>query len=507
MFMRKSEVKYGALLSYFLIFANAVYGILVSPFILRTIGAGELGVYETIGALAASISVLEFGIGSTMQRYIANMVAKKQNREIENFSAMGLIQTGVLSVVIALVGFGLYFTLEPAYGESFTVIELVRAKEIYVLFMIQVILHMVENFFFGILAGYNRFTFSNSLKLVALILRIALCYIFLPIFPNAATLVCATLVMEIVLIVVEVFYLKKKLHHRSRLYHWDHSLFRESFVYTLLMFAQTVIVQFNGHVDSWVIAAYMGSVAVAIYSFAIKIYNMYQQCAMSISGVLLPTVTNRLLENADARDMEDMVIKYGRMQWSFLSALFMGLICLGKEFFSVWLSDELGAATRDCWILCLILVIPMTLPLVTNVCLTILRAKNLMHFRTVSLGYSLIANALMTLIGTYFWGYWAAAIGTALSTLIGSVISMNIYYHRKLGMNMLRVYGCILRRITLCPLVAAIPCVILNRFWYGTWLAFVGKTACFMLIFLPMLWLYGLTTEERKIFIRRRVKE
>lgn len=501
--MGKSEVKFGALLSYLLIFVNAVYGMIVSPFILRTIGAGELGVYETIGAMAASIAVLEFGIGSTMQRYIANMVAKKQTREIENFSAMGLIQTGILAVAVSVVGFFMYFTLEPAYKNSFTVAELSRAKEIYVLFILQVILHMVENFLFGILAGYNRFTFSNSLKLGALVLRIALCFVFLPIFPNARTLVLATLVMEVVLIFMEVLYLKGKIHHKTKLYSWDHKIFRESFVYTLLMFAQTIIVQFNGRVDTWVIGAYMGTISVTIYSFAIKIYQMYQQCAMSISGVLLPTVTNRLLEDADSKSMEDMVIKYGRMQWSFLSALLMGLICLGDEFFSVWLSESLGASSRDCWILCLILVIPMTLPLVTNVCLTILRAKNLMRFRTLSLGYSLIANALMTLIGTYFWGYWAAAIGTSLSTIIGSVISMNIYYHKKLGMNMSRVYGGILRRITLCPLVAGIPCLVLNHYWSGTWLAFLTKMGCFLVVFLPTLWFYGFTEDERNVFIRR----
>ena len=505
--MGKNEVKFGALLSYLLIFANAVYGMVISPFILRTIGVGEMGVYETIGALASSIAVLEFGIGSTMQRYIANMVARKQKKEIENFSAMGLIQTGILAIAISVVGFFLYFALDPAYGNSFTAAELSRAKEIYVLFILQIILHMVENFFFGVLAGYNRFTFSNSLKLVALILRIVLCCVFLPIFPNAITLVAATLIMEIVLISAELFYLKAKLRHKSKLHFWDRAIFKESFVYTLLMFAQTIIVQFNGHVDSWVIGAYLGTASVAIYSFAIKIYNMYQQCAMSISGVLLPTVTNRLLENADPRAMEDLVIKYGRMQWSFLSALLMGLICLGEEFFSVWLSKSFGAATRDCWILCLILVIPMTLPLVTNVCLTILRAKNLMRFRTFSLGYSLIANAAMTLVGTYFWGYWAAAIGTSLSTLIGSVISMNIYYQRKLGMNMFRVYKGILSRITLCPLIASVPCFVLNYLWGGTWLAFITKVICFLIIFLPLLWFFGFSKEERRVFIRRRTKK
>lgn len=496
--MRKSEVKWGALLSYVLIFVNAIYGMVVSPFILKTIGAGELGVYETIGALTASISVLEFGIGSTMQRYIANMVARKQQKEIENFSAMGLIQTSVLATLVGIVGFCLYFALEPVYGNSFTTGELTRAKEIFILFILQLILHMIENFFFGVLAGYNRFAFSNSLKLGALILRILLCYVCLPIFPNARTLVFATLVMEVVLIAGELLYLKGRIHHRSHLYKWDGTLFRESFVYTLLMFAQTIIVQFNGHVDSWVIGAYIGTVAVTIYSFAIKIYNMYQQCAMSISGVLLPTVTNQLLQEDNPRAMEDMVIKYGRVQWSFLSALLMGLICLGEEFFHVWLADSLGAATRDCWILCLILVVPMTWPLITNVCLTILRAKNLMRFRTLSLGYSLIANAILTLVGTYFWGYWAAAIGTALSTIIGSIISMNIYYHKKLGMNMGRVYKGILHRISFCAVAASVPCFIMNLFWSGAWLSFLIKMCCFVVVFIPLLWFYGLSKEERQ---------
>lgn len=501
--MARNEVKNGAILSYVLIFVNAVYGMVVAPFILRTMGRSEYGVYETIGAMAASISVLEFGIGSTMQRYIAQMVARKKQREIENYSAMGMIQTVILALAMVVVGFCLYFTLEPVYGNSFTDAELLRAKEIYVLFIVQIILHVFESYFFGVLAGYNRFTFSNGLKLGALGLRILLCFVLLPLFPNALTLVATTVLMELVLIGTELFYLKKVLGHRCHLYSWDRELFRESFVYTLLMFAQTVIVQLNGHVDSWVIGAYIGTAAVTVYSFAIKIYNMYQQCAMSISGVLLPTVTKQLIEDASPRTMEDLVVKYGRIQWSFLAALLAGILCLGQEFFSLWLEHSLGSSAQDCWRLCLILIIPMTLPLVTNVCLTILRAKNMMRFRTISLGYAVVINALLTLIGTYYWGYWAAAAGTALSTLIGSVISMNIYYHKKLQMNMTRVYLGILRRITLCPLVAAVPCLVLNRFWSGSWVAFVVKGCVFLVVYLPLLWCYGFTQEERRSFRRR----
>ena len=63
--MAKSEVKYGALLSYVLIIINSLYGLVITPYILSTIGESEYGVYKTIGALTASISVLELGIGGT----------------------------------------------------------------------------------------------------------------------------------------------------------------------------------------------------------------------------------------------------------------------------------------------------------------------------------------------------------------------------------------------------------------------------------------------------------
>ena len=86
--MKINQVKYGALLSYVLIVVNSIYGLVIAPYILSQIGSSEYGVYKTIGALTATVAVLELGIGSMMQRYIARFNAEKDKKNLSNFSAI-----------------------------------------------------------------------------------------------------------------------------------------------------------------------------------------------------------------------------------------------------------------------------------------------------------------------------------------------------------------------------------------------------------------------------------
>ncbi|MBR6826483.1 MAG: oligosaccharide flippase family protein [Oscillospiraceae bacterium] len=498
--MKRSEVKYGALLSYVLIFANTFYGLVVSPYLLGTLGKSEYGVYKTIAGMTAMVSVLEMGIGSTMQRFIAKMNAEGRRNESENFSAMGLIQVFVLVPAMGIVGLVLYPGLESAFT-AFTPQEIVRAKELFALMVLHVVLHMFENFYFGIIAGYNRFVFNNSLKLGMLVLRIVLYYVCLPLFPNSITIVAITLGLEILVILVEIFFIRYGLGHRIRLRKWNNRLFRDSFFYTILLFIQSIVIQFNGNVDSVLIGSIMGTAAVSLYSFALQIFNMYETCATSISGVLLPTVTKKMVGGADSNELEKMVIKYGRAQWMFLGGVLFALLVCGKEFFRLWLGKRLGITAEHCWLLCLILTVPVTFPLITNTCLTILKARNALGFRTICLGCSAVVNVILTYFGTKIWGYWAAAAGTAVSTLCGSVIVMSIYYQKKLGLRMLIIAKEIFHGITPCLLLAAIPCAVLNFFLWGSWISFVVKVILFVLVYGVCLIGFGLNRSERSAIL------
>lgn len=492
--MSKNEVRNGAILSYIIIFVNTVFGLVIAPYLLSTIGNSEYGVYKTIGSMTASLSVLELGMGGTLQRYIAKFNALKEKEKSYNFSAMALIQACVLIAAVLVVGFVLYFSLTPTYEASFTSKELLRAQQIYVLQVIFVALHIVENVLNGIISGYNRFVFANGIKLSSLLLKILLYFVVLPIFKNSLTIVAISLFLEVLIIITNYIYVSKFIGHKIHLYRWDMPLFKESFVYTFLLFIQSLIIQFNGNIDNIVIGAVLGTSAVTVYSFAIQIFSMYETCATSISGVVLPTVTNQIHSGATPKDLENTVEKFGRAQWMFLGAALFGFMVCGKEFFYVWL----GKGFEDCWYLAMILMVPVTFPLVVNVCLAILKAKNMLKFRTVSLAYSVVINAILTIIGTRYFGYWAAAIGTAASTIVGSIISMNIFYWKKLNINILKLYFRIFGRITPCLCISALIVILINRFIYGTWVSFILKVVVFIIMYAATMLLFGLSKEEKQ---------
>lgn len=499
--MKTNQVKWGALLSYVLIVVNTVYGMVISPFILSTIGTSEYGVYKSIGALSATVAVLELGIGPMLQRYVAQFIAQKREKDLSNISAMGLIQAGALSGIMLVVGLVLFLGIDKAYGGTFTAVEMTRAKQLFLLQLAYIVLHVIENALFGVISGYNRFIFTNSMKLLSIVVRAFLFVLLLPVFQNALVLVTVSVTIEFLIIGLELIYLYGKLKHRIHLYYWDKPLFKETFGYMMLLFVQSIIIQFNGNLDNIVIGAMLGTASVTVYSFAIQIFNMFETCATSISGVILPTVTKQIYEGATSKDLEQTVVRFGRIQWMVLGAVLAGFICCGKEFFSLWL----GTGFEDCWYLSLILMIPVTFPLIVNVCLAILKVKNLLKFRTVSLAYSAVINVILTVIGTRYWGYWAAAAGTAIATVVGSVVSMNIYYRRKLGIHILKVYLKVFEKITPCIFLAMVPCVILDRYLFGTWLALGVKVISFLVVYGIGLIFFGLSNAEKKqLFGRKR---
>ena len=403
-----NQVKYGAVISYILIFLNAIYGLVVTKFILGCIGNSEYGVYQSMAAFTASISILDLGIGSTVQRYVSKFKVENNQTDAENIVAMGIIETTAIAALICIIACALFASLGALYGAKFTEVELYRAKQIFPVLAILVVAHMYENVLYGAITGHNKFVFCNSFKCAAVLVKAIIYYVILPIYSNAFTLVVVLLGLEVVQLITFSLYLKRGLSFRIYLHSFDLGLLKESAKYSLILFIQTLIIQFNGNVDNVVIGALVGAEAVTVYSFAIQMFSMYEQLSTAISGVVLPTVTSELHDDPDPAHLEGLVIKFGRIQFIILGAALAGFFVCGKEFFMLWL----GKGFEDCWYLALILMVPVTFPLIVNVCLSILKAKNMLGFRTISMAYSFVFNAVFTIFGVKYYGYYMAAIGT-----------------------------------------------------------------------------------------------
>ena len=107
------------------------------------------------------------------------------------------------------------------------------------------------------------------------------------------------------------------------------------------------------------------------------------------------------------------------------------------------------------------------------------------------------------------FGYYAAAIGTGLSFLVGSVLIMNIYYFKKFKYNMFLVYLQIFDRTWICILISGLGTYVFSRYINISWIGFIAEVGLFCILYFGLLLLYGLNNnEKRQIFaIIRRIRK
>lgn len=495
--MARNEVKCGAALSYALIIINALYGLLITPFIISSVGEVEYGVYKTISSLSASLMVLDLGLGGTVMRYIAKYKTEDKHDKIESFLSMvfaeGLVLIGVIVVVCGV----LYSLLPVIYANGLSHEELALAKRLFLVLALNLLLHIFENLLGGVISGNNHFTFGNGMKLMRIILRVLFTYLFLMLFQSALVLVLIDLSLTVVLVIAEYIYIRCVLHTRIRLrFHgWDKAVFGESFRYTLLLFLTSLVAQVNNNLDNVVIGSIQGPSFVTVYSMGLLIFGMFEHLSTAISSVMLPTVTKVLAQENGLQKVQRNIIQAGRVQFALLGAALVGFVVIGQDFVRLWL----GEGYEDVYIITLILMIPSILELCVNVCLSVLRAKNILEFRTMVIFCSTVLNAVVTIVGVRYYGYIAAAFGTALSFIIGSLIVMNIYYCKKFSLPMLQIYRKIFRGTWLCLLMSGAAVFASSRFMPGDgWWTFLLNVGVFCVVYVGTMLLFGLNKQEKQ---------
>ena len=490
----QNQVKWGMVLSYFLIILNTLYGLLITPYMITCLGEVEYGVYKTVASLTSALMVLDLGIGGTVMRYVAKYRADDEQDKISNFVAMNLIQAVVLCGVIAVVASVVYQTIQPVYGDTFTQLQIRKAQKLFVILVVNMLLHVFENVINGVITGYNRFFFGNGIKVIRLLLRAMLIVVILRVHANAVVLVLIDLTITLLFLLIELVYMRMSLRVAVKLVKWEKSVFWESGKYTGLMFLTSIASQVNGNLDNVMIGAISGPDLVTIYSMGLLIFGMYMNLSTAASGVLLPTVSN-LLSKENARDeITNLIIRTGRIQFMIMGAAAVGFICMGKDFIFLWL----GNGFEDVYWITLILIIPATLELCVNTCLAVLRAQNRLGFRTMVLFGATILNAVITYYAVRYWSYIGAAFGTAASFIFGSVIVMNIYFTQKIGLPMISIYREIFRRTWLCLLAAGCALWTFVHFFEGGVLMFVAGVVVFAIVYGVAMLVYGFSAAEKQ---------
>lgn len=422
-----NQVKAGAILNYVIIALNTLVGLAYTPYMLRCLGQNEYGLYSLVSSVIAYLTILDFGFGNAIIRYTAKFRAESKTQEQWEMFGMFLIVYSIIGVIAFGGGLGLYFNIDALFDKTMTESDLSQARPMMLLLIFNLAVTFPLSIFGSIISAYENFVFQRVVNILRILISTCVLIFVLAIGYKAVALVVVQSIFNLLTLVINLAYCKYRLKIKIVFGKINWNFIKEISIYSFWIFLNTIMDKIYWGTGQFVLGAISGTIAVAIFSVAIMLQQMYLQFSTAIASVLLPKITAMVANKTHYKEISDLFIKTGRLQSIIMLFILSGFIVFGKGFIMIWA----GKDYIESYGIALIFFISLFVPLIQNTGITILQARNQMKFRSllyliislISLCFQIYLSRRMGALGC------AIAIGSAL--IFGQGFIMNLYYYFK----------------------------------------------------------------------------
>ena len=498
--MPVNQLKAGVVLNYVVIILNTVVGLLYTPYMLRMMGQSEYGLYSLVASVIAYLTVLDLGFGNAIVRYTAKFRAEKKTEEQYEMFGMFFLLYLVIGIIAFGIGLGLYFNVGTLFGDTMTAVELDRARIMMLLLVANLAFTFPMSIWGSIIQAYEDFVFQKSLNIFRIILNTAVMICLLHFGYKAVAMVVVQTIFNVLTLVVNFIYCRRKLnihiYFRFKHFHWG--FLKEVAIYSFWIFLNAIMDRVYWSTGQFVLGAMVGTAAVAVFAIAIQLEGMYMQFSTAISSVFLPKVTAMVATNRSRKEISDLFIRTGRMQYIVLAYILSGFIIFGRQFIELWA----GAGYSDAYIISLLFFIPLTVPLIQNLGITILQARNEMKFRSVLYIIIALVSLAMQIVLTRFFGGIGCAMGVSGALVVGQILIMNVYYRRRQDLD-IKTFWKEISKMSIIPIVLIFSSMLVIRHFFAldSWGKLILGIAAFSLVYIPLFFRFSMTDDERNLFI------
>lgn len=491
-----NQLKAGAALNYVVILLNIAVGLLYTPYMLRMMGQSEYGLYSLVASVIAYLTVLDLGLGNAVVRYTAKYRAEGKTKEQYEMFGMFIILYSIISVVALAGGIGLYLNVDTMFGDTMTEIELTKARIMMLILVFNLVFTFPMSIFGSIMIAYERFIFPKVINLIRILLNTVIMIALLEMGYKAIAMVILQTVFNILTLIINFLYCKYKLQIKIMFARFQWGFLREVALYSFWILLNVIMDKVYWSTGQFILGVVSGTAAIAVFAVAIQLQSMYMHFSTAISSVFLPKVTGMVTIRNSNKEISDLFIKTGRIQNIVMAMILFGFISFGRPFVTLWAGPEYS----DAYIITCLFFISLYIPLIQNLGITILQARNQMKFR--SLLY--IAIAAVALVLQYYfaklWGGVGCAIAISGALFIGQGIIMNIYYKVRQGINIGRFWKEI-AKMNFAPFILSICFVYaMHNTIIDSWLKLTLWILIYAVIYIVLLYKVSMNQYERNLF-------
>lgn len=491
------ERKKGVILSYILMIFEVLSTLLITPFLIRTLGQAELGVYNLSASITAYLLLLDLGVGNAIIRYIAKYrVTKDKDSEKKFFGVAILFYTGIalLSLIFGAVLIGLFPVF---FSKGLKATEIVLGQKLLFLTILNVAITIGTTVYTNVIIAYEKFVVSKGTPILQIILRMILTVACLKAGMGSIGVAAVNLLMTILCRGFFTIYVFVTIKLRPEFRGISFVFIKDIILYSSWILVQMIATQINVSMDQVLLGSLVsGSAAIiAVYSIGTQVVQYFRSIGSSFTGVLMPGVV-RLVENESSPVVIcDEMVRISRIIFMVLGFIWSGFLVLGQQFIYLWAGPENAGSYYVAALLMTAHLFISTEAIGTQV----LWAKNEHKEQSLlKLGIVLV-NIVLTIILIKWQPLYGATIGTFISLFVGDIVVMNIVFAKKIKISLLTYYRKLFKGLLLSMAFATAAGFAINLLPINGWAGLVVKGGCMTIVYAVLLWLYGMNKYEKSL--------
>ena len=491
------QLKIGIILNYVTILLTFTIGLIYTPFLIRSLGQEEYGIYALAFSIAGFLSLLDLGIGNSIVRFVSMNMVKGNKLEESKIIGFFLKLFSYIAVATIVLGFSIAFNIGSIVSNEFTESQVEDLKVMVFILTLNFAIGFVFTTFAAVIQAYERFIF---LKILSITRTVLIPIISLVILFYSKSLILLTIVLLIVntaVLVVHYIYYKRNLQIKLSFEGLNINYKKEIIAYSSVVFIVAIADKLYWQTDQVLLGILKSPNDVAIYAVAIQFINIFMSLSLAITSVFLPKIT-KLVNEGDSYgpQLNAMYIQISKFQTFIVGLAFSGFIIFGKDFIALWV----GQGYELVYVITLILVSTFFLDLIQNLGLTIMQAKGKYKFRAYALIICAILNIIISIPIIKLYGSVGTAVVTAIFVLLGNVVILNIYFHKRLGLDMIDYWKEIGKFLMVISVITVASYYTIGTVHLDSWIKFFAAAITFFVIFTFFIFmLYLKKTEKQKV--------
>lgn len=494
--MKMNQRKAGVLLAYAGELVKILTALIYTPVMLRLLGQSEYGLYQLVYSVVSYLGLLSLGFGSSYMRFYSGYKAKRDENGIARLNAMFAIIFCSISVLCIICGLIMLGNINNIFGSGLNDTELDKARVLMALMVVNLAITFPKSIFNCYITAYEKFFFQRFLDLFQNLLNPFLTFPLLLMGMGSVGIVVITTILTVMTLIGDMMFCIKRLHIRFLFKELHFSLLKEMWEFTFFIFLNQIVDQINWNVDKLLLGRLAGTATVAVYGVGSQINSMYLQTSIAVSSVFIPKVNKIVAESGSDGELTTLFTKVGRIQFIIMSLILTSFIFFGRPFMRFWAGKGYDAA----YYVTLLLIIPVTVPLIQNLGIEIQRAKNRHRVRSAAYFCTAIANVLISIPLIKLWGSIGAALGTAITLVFGNILYINWYYHSRIGLNMIHFWKNILKFIPALVVPCLLGTIMMRFLSFNNLMVLAIGIGIYITVFAVSMWFGGMNKEEKALF-------